>query len=112
SPRVVPIVRNPGRFCCTLSDTGAQRPETSMPTLTDRHGLALSSRSPSAVERYDHGLDLQLSLNAGGVEGLASAVEADPEFALGHAGLAFARWYRSDIPAARASLQQAQTFAE
>ena len=82
-----------------------------MPTLADRHGLALSSRSPSAVERYDHGLDLQLSLNAGGVEGLASAVEADPEFALGHAALAFALWYKSDVPAAQASLKQAQALA-
>ena len=68
-----------------------------MPTLTDRHGLALSTRSPSAVERFDHGLDLQLSLNAGGVEGLASAVEADPDLALGHAALAFALWYRSQV---------------
>jgi tetratricopeptide (TPR) repeat protein len=82
-----------------------------MPDLADRHGLALSTRSPIAVERYARGLDLQLSLNAGGVEGLASAVEADPEFALGHAGLAFAHWYRSDIPAAKASLMQAQALA-
>lgn len=82
-----------------------------MPTLADRHGLALSTRSPVAVERYDQGLDLQLSLNAGGVEGLTSAVEADPEFALGHAGLAFAHWYRSDIPAAKASLRQARALA-
>lgn len=82
-----------------------------MPDLADRHGLALSTRSPIAAERYDRGLDLQLSLNAGGVEGLASAVEADPEFALGHAGLAFAHWYRSDMPAAKASLQQAQALA-
>jgi hypothetical protein len=69
-----------------------------MPDLTDRHGLALSSRSPSAVEAYVKGLDLQLSLNAGGVEGLAAAVQADPEFATAHAALAFALCYRSDIP--------------
>jgi tetratricopeptide (TPR) repeat protein len=83
-----------------------------MPDLADRHGYALSTRSPIAVERYDRGLDLQLSLNAGGVEGLASAVEADPTFALGHAGLAFAQWYRSNIPAAKASLQQAEALAD
>ena len=82
-----------------------------MPDLADRHGLALSTRSPIAVERYVQGLDLQLSLNAGGVEGLASAVEADPDFALGHAGLAFAHWYRSDVPTATVSLQQAQALA-
>jgi tetratricopeptide (TPR) repeat protein len=78
-----------------------------MPELSDRHGLALSARSSSAVEEYIEGLDLQLSLNAGGVAGLAAAVQADPDFALGHAGLAFAHWYRSDLPAARASVQQA-----
>jgi tetratricopeptide (TPR) repeat protein len=83
-----------------------------MPDLADRHGHALSTRSPLAVERYDRGLDLQLSLNAGGVEGLASAVEADPTFALGYAALAFAHWYRSDIPAAKASLQQAEALAD
>jgi tetratricopeptide (TPR) repeat protein len=83
-----------------------------MADLADRHGHALSTRSPIAVERYDRGLDLQLSLNAGGVEGLASSVEADPAFALGHAALAFAQWYRSDIPAAKASLQQAEAHAD
>ena len=81
-----------------------------MPSLTDRHGLALSTRSPVAVEQYVTGLDLQLSLNAGAVEALASAVEADPSFALGYAALAFARWYRYDMRAARASLQQAQAL--
>src|SRR5687768_18450595 len=86
--------------------------ETSMPDLADRYGLALRTRSPDAVERYVQGLDLQLSLNAGGVEGLASAVVADPELALGHADLAFAYWYRSDIPAARASVQRAQALTE
>jgi tetratricopeptide (TPR) repeat protein len=56
------------------------------------------------------GLDRQLSLNAGAVDVLTSAVEADPEFALGQAGLAFAHWYRSNIPAAKASLQRAQSL--
>src|SRR5262245_23837619 len=84
----------------------------SMPGLTDRHGLALSTRSSSAVEHLDRGLDLQLSLNAGGVEGLTKAVEADPEFAVGHAALAFAHWYRANLPAAQASLKQAQALAQ
>ena len=83
-----------------------------MPDLEDRYGFVLSTRSPVAVERYVQGLDLQLSLNAGGVEGLASAVEADPAFALGYAALAFAYWYRSDIPAAKASLAQARALAD
>jgi tetratricopeptide (TPR) repeat protein len=83
-----------------------------MPDLTDRHGLALSTRSAEAVEQYDRGLDLQLSLNAGGVEGLAAAVATDPDFAVGHAALAFAHWYRADLPAAQVSLKTAQALAE
>jgi tetratricopeptide (TPR) repeat protein len=79
-----------------------------MPDLTDRHGLALSTRSAEAVEQYDRGLDLQLSLNAGGVAGLAAAVAADPDFALGHAALAFAHWYGADLPSAQASLKAAR----
>ena len=83
-----------------------------MPDLTDRHGLALSTRAADAVQQYDRGLDLQLSLNAGGVEGLAAAVAADPDFALGHAALAFAHWYRADLPNATARLKAAQALAE
>src|SRR6266566_4442079 len=82
-----------------------------MPDLCDRHGLALSTHSPAAVEHYIQGLDQQLSLNAGGVEGLTAAVEADPELALGYAGLAFAQWYRQDVPAAKASAAKARSLA-
>ena len=82
-----------------------------MPDLRDRHGLALTTRSASAAERYIDGLDQQLSLNAGGVEGLTAAVQADPEFAVGHAGLAFAQWYRQDVPAAKANADRARSLA-
>ncbi|MFN8636979.1 MAG: hypothetical protein U0893_24290 [Chloroflexota bacterium] len=82
-----------------------------MPDLTDRHGYRLSTRVPDAAEAYVTGLDLQLSLNAGGVEGLVAAVQTDPEFAAGYAALAFAQWYRSDVAAGRASLQEAQRLA-
>ncbi len=79
-----------------------------MPSLTDRHGLALTTRSPAAAEGYANALDRQLSLDAGGVEGFTAAVEADPGFALGYAALAFAQWYRGDVPAAKQSVQQAR----
>src|SRR4051794_36010273 len=83
------------------------RTEMTMPDLRDRHDLVLSTRSPSAVEQYVHAMDRQLSLNAGGVEGMTAALEADPAFALGQAGLAFAQWYRQDVPAAKVSVQKA-----
>jgi hypothetical protein len=82
-----------------------------MPDLRDRHNLVLSTRSPSAVEQYIQALDLQLSLNAGGVDGLTKAVETDPDFAVGQAGLAFAQWYRQDVPAAKVTVQQARALA-
>jgi tetratricopeptide (TPR) repeat protein len=82
-----------------------------MPTLTDRHGLKLSTGAPSAAEEYVKGLDLQLSLNAGSIEALTAAVEADPDFALGHAALAFAQWYRSDVAASNVSIQKARALA-
>jgi tetratricopeptide (TPR) repeat protein len=82
-----------------------------MPTLHDRHGLPISTSSARAAEQYVLGLDRQLSLNAGSVEALTAAVEADPSFALGCAALAFARWYRSDIPASKISMAQARELA-
>ena len=82
-----------------------------MPLQHDRHGLPISTSSSRAAEQYVLGIDRQLSLNAGGVEALTAAVEADPDFALGHAALAFAQWYRSDVPASRVSLQQARDLA-
>jgi tetratricopeptide (TPR) repeat protein len=85
--------------------------EARMPALHDRHGLALTTHTPSAADHYIQGLDLQLSLNAGGVEALTAATEADPEFAVAHAALAFAQWYRMDVPAAKISMEQARALA-
>src|SRR4051812_40017013 len=76
----------------------------------DRHGLTLTTHAPIAAEQYVLGLDRQLSLNAGGVETLTAAVAADPDFALGYAALGFAQWYRQDVPAAKASVQQARAL--
>lgn len=81
-----------------------------MPGLQDRNSLTLSTQSPSATEQYIHGLDRQLSLNAGGVEALTAAVQADPDFALGYAALAFAQWYRMQVPAAKATIEQARAL--
>jgi len=85
--------------------------ERPLSVLTDRHGLGLSTNSQRAADHYVRGLDLQLSLNAGGVEGLTAAVEVDPAFAMGHAALAFAQWYRSGLPAATISMQHARDLA-
>src|SRR5689334_4182011 len=78
-----------------------------MPDLQDRHVLALTTRSDIAVEQYVNGRDQQLLLNAGRVDELAAAVSPVPQFARGHAALAFARWYRQDVPGAKAAAETA-----
>ncbi|MGE3271406.1 MAG: hypothetical protein AB7P40_21840, partial [Chloroflexota bacterium] len=82
-----------------------------MSVLTDRHSLPISTRSTRAADLYVDGLDRQLSLNAGGVEALTAAIEADPDFAMGYAALAFAQWYRGDVPASKVSLKKARELA-
>src|SRR6266516_3018725 len=77
--------------------------------LRDRYGLALSSESATATERYVEGLDRQLSLNAGVEDSFRAAIEADEGFALAHAGLAFSLFYQRKAAAARASAEQARS---
>src|SRR5437764_2467361 len=79
--------------------------------LRDRYGQAVSCSSAAAVERYGDALDRQLSLNAGAEAGFEAAIEADEGFALAYAGLAFARAYRGEAEAAKASSEQARALA-
>ena len=75
--------------------------------LRDRYDLPLSTRSPAAAERYVEAIDRVLSQNAGLMESMQAAVEADPGFALGWADLAFIQAYQRRPEAARASLKRA-----
>ncbi len=54
----------------------------------DRYGLSLSTTSPRAHAAYLEAVDLLLSANAGAQAAFQRATEADPSFALAHAGLA------------------------
>lgn len=53
----------------------------------DRHGLTISTADDTAAARYQDGVDLYMSGNAGGEAALREAMAADPEFALAPAAL-------------------------
>ncbi len=56
-------------------------------THQDRHGFTISTASGAAAARYQDGVDLYMSGNAGGEAALREAMAADPEFALAPAAL-------------------------
>ncbi len=53
----------------------------------DRHGFTISTADDTAAARYQDGVDLYMSGNAGGEAALREAMAADPEFALAPAAL-------------------------
>ena len=56
--------------------------------LRDRYDNPITTTSQAARDAYIEGVDCILSANHGGVDAFQRAVAADPQFALGHAGLA------------------------
>jgi tetratricopeptide (TPR) repeat protein len=77
-------------------------------SLADRYGLPLSTASPVAAERYRDGMDHLLSYGAGADQAFSAAVEADPGFALAHAGRALLALFQSDGPTAKTAIEQAR----
>ena len=75
---------------------------------TDRRGLALSTTSPSAAVQYRDSAELFLLGRPGAQDGFASAVQADPDFAEAHVGLAFSAIYEGDNEATKRALSRAQ----
>lgn len=61
---------------------------TETTTHRDRHGFTISTASAVAAAKYQEGVDLYMSGNAGGDAVLREAMAADPEFALAPAALA------------------------
>ena len=53
-------------------------------TLQDRRGLAVSTRNPASLERYEHALELTASYFVDPLATIDAALEADPTFAAGH----------------------------
>jgi len=80
-------------------------------TIADRYGLPLFTSSSVAAQRYQEGMDRQLSYGAGAEEGFAGAIAADEGFAMPHAGAALMALFRGDGAAARASVGRARELA-
>lgn len=79
--------------------------------LTDRYQLPLTTSSTAARDAYVAGADCLLSAAHGDIAHLERAVQADPEFALAHVGLARARFLMADVAGARQSAARARELA-
>ena len=79
--------------------------------LTDRYGLSLSTASADARDAYVEGCDLALTFYPGAVRAYDHAIEADPGFALAHAGKAQVLMREGNVAAARAALAAAKETA-
>jgi tetratricopeptide (TPR) repeat protein len=79
--------------------------------LTDRYGLALSTRSLAARDAYVEGADLLLSGGAGAEEHFLRALQADPGFALAQVALGRAWFLKARVPQARQAAARARELA-
>ncbi|TLF45448.1 tetratricopeptide repeat protein [Halomonas urmiana] len=74
----------------------------------DRYGLPLSTSSDLAVEQYQTGLDLLLSLWPGTAQTLEEAITADPSFALAYAARARLHAIQAESAEARSRIVTAE----
>lgn len=81
-----------------------------MSGFTDRYGLALSTSSRVAAERYVEAVALFDSGNLGGEELLAKAMQADEGFALPHARLALRHMFEGRPAEAKSSAERARAL--
>ncbi|MEO1555731.1 MAG: tetratricopeptide repeat protein [Pseudomonadota bacterium] len=79
--------------------------------LADGYGNAIATRSQEARDHYERGVHVFLAADYGAARAFEDAVTADPEFALGHAGLARALMMEGRMPEAKEAIQRAQTLA-
>jgi tetratricopeptide (TPR) repeat protein len=82
-----------------------------MMALTDGYGNRISTANSEARDQYDAGVQLFLGANYGATEAFTAAVTADPDFALGHAGLARSLMMSGRMPDAKAAIARAQELA-
>ena len=76
--------------------------------LKDRYGNTLTTESDAARDAYIDGVDRFLSGNAGSEEAFRRAVEADPNLAVAHVGIARYRILMAERPGAAAAIQDAR----
>lgn len=75
---------------------------------TDRYDLPISASSEAARDDYVEAVDIFLAAKPGMVAAFEQVTGADPDFALGWAGLARARQVVGDVPGAQAAMAAAQ----
>src|SRR5260370_13557964 len=80
--------------------------------LRDRFDNSISESSATARDLYVVGVDRLLAAAAGIEEGFAAVIEADPDFALAHSGIARAYQIMGKVPAARAAMAKARALAD
>jgi tetratricopeptide (TPR) repeat protein len=80
--------------------------------ITDRYGLALTTTSRTAAERFQEGMDCLLSYGAGAAESFAAALEADDRLAVAHAGTALVATVVGDAAAAHTGVARARETVE
>lgn len=79
--------------------------------LRDRYGNAVSTGSPAARDAYVEGVDRFIAAGHGADAAFARATEADPGFALAHAGLARVRQVQGRGAEAAAAMAEARRVA-
>jgi len=79
---------------------------------TDRYGLPLSTSSAKAVDAYQVGVDLLLSLWPGALDALDQVIALDPDFALAHAARARLQLIDNQAGAAREAIALAYRLVE
>lgn len=80
--------------------------------LKDRYDNPLTTASEAARDHYVDGINRLLGGYGGIVRAFEQAVEADPGFAIGHAGLARGRQFCADAAGAKAAMADARALAE
>lgn len=75
--------------------------------LTDFYGNEVSVASQTALDHYDHGVQLFLSANFGAPDAFQSAIEMDENFALGHVALARSLMMAGQMPQAKIAITKA-----
>ena len=80
--------------------------------MKDQYDNLITTTSPGARDHYVDAVDRLLAGQAGIVDGFEKAVEADPGFALGYAGLARGCQFSGDMAGAKAAMAKAEDLAK
>ncbi len=78
---------------------------------SDRFGLPATTRSSTALDAYDQAVHGLLGWDGATLDGFKRSLEADPDFALAHAGAAVCHFLDERFTEARAAVERARSAA-